>query len=53
LEEIAIRGKETFMNAGGESYAMIPCLNTHPLWVQALAGWVRDYAAGDQSMILE
>jgi ferrochelatase len=53
LEEIAIRGKESFLNAGGETYTMIPCLNTHPLWVQALAGWVRDYAGGDLSMILE
>jgi ferrochelatase len=53
LEEIAIRGKESFLNAGGESYTMIPCLNTDPLWVQALAGWVRDYAGGDHSMILE
>ena len=41
LEEIAIRGKEIFMKAGGESYEMIPCLNTHPLWVKAIAGWVR------------
>jgi ferrochelatase len=40
LEEIAIRGKETFMQAGGEEYTMIPCLNTHPLWVEAIAGWV-------------
>jgi len=53
LEEIAIRGKESFLNAGGESYTMIPCLDTHPLWVQALAGWVNDYAGGDHSMILE
>jgi len=41
LEEIAIRGKETFMEAGGESYTMIPCLNTNPLWVDALAGLVK------------
>jgi ferrochelatase len=53
LEEIAVRGKESFLNAGGVSYTMIPCLNTHPLWVEALAGWVRDYAGGDRSMILE
>jgi len=53
LEEIAIRGKESFLSAGGESYTMIPCLNTHPLWVKALAGWVTDYAGGDLSMILE
>lgn len=53
LEEIAIRGKESYMNAGGEAYTMIPCLNTNPLWVQALAGWVDDIAAGDKTMILE
>jgi len=52
LEEIAIRGKESFIAAGGEAYTMIPCLNVHPLWVKTLAGWVRDYAAGDRSMLL-
>ncbi|HVZ25991.1 MAG TPA: ferrochelatase [Sediminibacterium sp.] len=41
LEEIAMRGKETFLEAGGESYEMIPCLNDDPAWVEALAGWVK------------
>lgn len=36
LEEIAMRGKEIFMNAGGENFTMIPCLNTNPLWVDAV-----------------
>ena len=27
LEEIAMQGKETFMEAGGEKFAYIPCLN--------------------------
>jgi ferrochelatase len=40
LEEIAIRGKESFLAAGGSEYEMIPCLNTHPLWVQTLTDWV-------------
>jgi ferrochelatase len=53
LEEIAMRGKEAFMAAGGESYTMIPCLNINPLWVQTLAGWVKDYAAGNKKMILD
>jgi ferrochelatase len=39
LEEIEIRGREIFMEAGGESFTMIPCLNTHPLWVKAVAGY--------------
>ena len=40
LEEIAAEGKETFLHAGGESFTMIPCLNVHPLWVQAIVKWV-------------
>jgi ferrochelatase len=43
LEEIEIRGKESFLLAGGESYTMIPCLNTHPLWIKALSRWVTDF----------
>jgi ferrochelatase len=53
LEEIAMRGKESFIAAGGTEYTMIPCLNTHPLWVRTLADWVDGCAAGDKSMILE
>ena len=41
LEEIAMRGKEIFMLAGGESFTMIPCLNTHPLWVDAVENYMR------------
>lgn len=36
LEEIAEEGRHIFLKAGGEEFTMIPCLNTHPLWVQAL-----------------
>jgi ferrochelatase len=35
-EEIGMRGKETFLQAGGEDFALIPCLNDHPLWLTAL-----------------
>lgn len=53
LEEIAEEGKEIFMHAGGESFEMIPCLNVHPLWVGAIAKWVKEYAEGNQEMILQ
>lgn len=36
LEEIGMRGKETFLQAGGEAFRLIPCLNDHPLWIDAL-----------------
>ncbi|HEY8690474.1 MAG TPA: ferrochelatase [Chitinophagaceae bacterium] len=42
LEEIAVREKKSFMEAGGESYEMIPCLNTNPLWVKTIAGWIQN-----------
>ncbi len=44
LEEIEERGKETFEEAGGKEYNMIPCLNTHPLWIEALTGLINDVA---------
>ncbi|WP_301929922.1 ferrochelatase [Ferruginibacter sp.] len=44
LEEIDVRGKEEFMGAGGEAFTMIPCLNTNPLWVDVLAGWVKNFS---------
>ena len=36
LEEIELRGKETFMEAGGESFRMIPCLNNTPAGLHCL-----------------
>jgi protoporphyrin/coproporphyrin ferrochelatase len=42
LEEIEIRGKESFLASGGTEYEMIPCLNTHPLWVKTLVDLVKD-----------
>lgn len=36
LEEIAIEGQATFMEAGGQEFHYIPCLNDHPAWVAAL-----------------
>jgi ferrochelatase len=42
LEEIEERGKESFMNAGGETYKMIPCLNINPLWVGTLKKLIQE-----------
>ena len=44
LEEIGMRGRETFLSAGGTGFAQIPCLNEHPLWLETLEGMVRDFA---------
>jgi ferrochelatase len=52
LEEIAERGKQSFMHAGGTSFEMIPCLNTHPLWVKAVSSWINGVASGKKEMML-
>ncbi len=36
LEEVAIREKENFVEAGGENYTFIPCMNIQNLWVNAV-----------------
>ena len=41
LEEMGEEGKEIFLHAGGESFTLIPCMNIHPLWIRALAGWMK------------
>ena len=52
LEEIQVRGKEEFMKAGGESFTMIPCLNTNAQWVDVLKNWVNEFAGGSLEMVL-
>ncbi len=41
LEEIAIRGRESFLEAGGQEFTYVPCLNDDPLWINALAALCR------------
>ncbi len=46
LEEIAVEGRRTFLEAGGTDYATIPCLNEHPRWIAYLAGQVEAWLHG-------
>ena len=43
VEEMGIRGRETFNNAGGEEFRLIPSLNADPAWVDAVAGWIVNF----------
>ena len=43
IEELGIRGRESFMQAGGESYTLVPCLNEHPQWIAALENMVQQF----------
>ena len=42
LEEMGIRGRETFQAAGGEQLQLIPSLNSDSRWTEAVANLVRN-----------
>jgi protoporphyrin/coproporphyrin ferrochelatase len=43
LEEIGMRGRQTFLNAGGTDLRLIPCLNEHPLWLGFLEKLILEF----------
>jgi protoporphyrin/coproporphyrin ferrochelatase len=45
LEEIGIRGKGSFVSAGGKGLTRIPCMNEHPLWIKALERMITGFLA--------
>lgn len=40
LEEMGIRGRQTFIEAGGEELFLIPSLNAEPAWVETVTNWI-------------
>ncbi len=42
LEEIGMRAREQFLECGGESLTLVPSLNAHPAWVDAVVRLVRE-----------
>jgi len=46
LEEIAIEGREAFLQAGGKQYEYIPCLNDSTAWIGALSSIAERHLAG-------
>jgi ferrochelatase len=44
LEEVGIRARQQWMEAGGEDFLLIPSLNSEPRWAEAVAGMIRDHA---------
>jgi len=43
LEEIDIRGRESFKESGGGDCRLVPCLNTHPAWIKTLKNMVNEF----------
>jgi protoporphyrin/coproporphyrin ferrochelatase len=46
LEELAVENRDYFLKAGGENYQYIPCLNSSPEHITALASIVNDNLVG-------
>lgn len=46
LEEIAEQCRETFIEAGGESFHLIPCLNDNPAHIELMAALVQQHSQG-------
>jgi ferrochelatase len=38
-----MEGKEEFLEAGGDKFEHIPCINTREDWVSLVANWVNDW----------
>jgi ferrochelatase len=43
LEEIGMRGRESFLGAGGSEFHLIPCLNEHPRWLAFLERLIGEF----------
>jgi ferrochelatase len=45
LEEIGIRARHNFIQAGGEELRLVPSLNSEPAWIEAVVDWIRELGA--------
>lgn len=46
LEEISIECRDAFIDAGGEQFRYIPCVNDDPLWIEGLTDLVQQHLQG-------
>ncbi|WP_222615329.1 ferrochelatase [Persicimonas caeni] len=46
IEELGMEGREDFLEAGGEEFHLVPCLNDHPKWIDVLEKFVREFEEG-------
>jgi ferrochelatase len=45
LEEVGLRLRSAFRAAGGDELVVVPSLNDHPAWIDAMEGMVRRWSA--------
>jgi ferrochelatase len=44
LEEVGIRARHQWLDAGGEDFLLVPSLNAEPRWAEAVADMIREHA---------
>ena len=51
IEEIGMRGRESFLEAGGAEFAQILCMNEHPRWIETLVKMSGRFLAGQGTFV--
>jgi len=51
LEEISQEARHAFIEAGGQDFRYIPCLNDSPRWIDALAGVAERHLQGWDTLL--
>ena len=52
LEEMGEEGRAIFLEAGGESFTLVPCLNTQPLWIEAMSKLIDNHFSNAKQKIV-
>lgn len=47
LEEIAMEGKDQFIEGGGKEYKHIPCMNENEDWVNVMTDWINNWVTSN------
>lgn len=42
LEEIGMEARQQWLDAGGERFTLVPCVNSSPMWIEAMASMVHE-----------
>ena len=53
LEEINLRAREQWLALKGQDFIFIPCLNTHPTWVNGLVDMIKKFTTYDEGQVQE
>jgi ferrochelatase len=48
IEEIGMEGRETFLEAGGKEFHLVPCLNEDPKWIELLERFIGEFLEDEQ-----